>query len=81
MQEKFYELLYESVNNKQENNIYLISAKYISLINVEKETKCVKEKQTIPSKWLKCYGILNIGDKGKLAAPLSAEKKRKPCTM
>ena len=45
--EKFYDLLSESVNNKKDNNFYLTSERYNSLLNEVKEAKSVKAKQTV----------------------------------
>lgn len=70
MQKKFLPFLYESVNNKQESNVYLTSEKYNSLIN--------EVKETVLSIWLKRYDILNIDSEEKLAAPLFAEKNKNP---
>ena len=45
MRKRFYDLLSESVN-KKDNNFYLTSERYNSLLNEVKEAKSVKGKQT-----------------------------------
>jgi hypothetical protein len=74
MQKRFYDVLRESVNNKKDNNFYLSSERYNSLLCGVKEAKSVKGKQTAHYRQLKRYGILNIGGEEKLTVPLSAEK-------
>jgi hypothetical protein len=78
MRKRFYDLLSESVNNKKDNNFYLISDRYKTLLNEVKEAKNIKGKQTVHYRWLKRYDILNIGGEEKLTVPLSAEKNRNP---
>jgi len=63
----------ESVNEKN-NNFYLTSERYNSLLNEVEEAKRVKGKQTVHYRWLKRYDIINIGGEEKLTVPLSAEK-------
>jgi len=74
MRKRFYDVLSESVNNKKDNNFYLTSERYSSLLNEVKVAKSVKGKQTVHYRRLKCYDILNIGGEEKLTVPLSAEK-------
>jgi hypothetical protein len=74
MRERFYNVLSESVNNKKDNNFYLTSERYNSLLNEVKEAKSVKGKQTVHYRRLKRYDILNIGGEEKLTVTLSAEK-------
>jgi hypothetical protein len=74
MRKRFYNVLSESVNNKKDNNFYLTSERYNSLLNEVKVAKSVKGKQTVHYRRLKRYDILNIGDEEKLTVPLSAEK-------
>jgi hypothetical protein len=74
MRKRFYAVLSESVNNKKDNNFYLSSERYNSLLREVKEAKNVKEKQTVHYRRLKRYDILNIGGEEKLKVPLSAEK-------
>jgi len=73
MRKRFYDVLSESVNNK-DNNIYLTSERYNSLLNEVKVAKSVKGKQTVHYRQLKRYDILNIGGEEKLPVQLSAEK-------
>ena len=73
MRKRFYDVLSESVNNK-DNNIYLTSERYNSLLNEVKVAKSVKGKQTVHYRQLKHYDILNIGGEEKLPVQLSAEK-------
>lgn len=47
MWKKFYDLLYEPINNKQNTNLYLPSERQNFLTNEVKEASCVKEKQTV----------------------------------
>jgi len=47
MQKRFYNVLSESVNNKKDNNFYLTSERYNSLLNEVKVAKSVKGKQTV----------------------------------
>jgi hypothetical protein len=80
MRKRFYNLLSESVNNKDtSNNFYLTSERYNSLLNEAKEAKSVKGKQTVHYRRLKCYDILNIGGEEKLKVPLFAEKTEILC--
>jgi hypothetical protein len=81
MQNRFYDVLSESVNNKKGNNFYLTSERYNSLLSEVKEAKRVKGKRTVHYRQLKRYDIMNIGAGEKLTVPLSAEKKQKLCTM
>jgi len=74
MRKRFYDILSESVNNKKDNNFYLTSERYSSLLNEVRVAKSVKGKQTVNYRWLKRYDILNIGGEEKLTVPLSAEK-------
>jgi hypothetical protein len=74
MRKMFYVVLSESVNNKKDNNIYLSSERYSSLLTEVKEAKSVKGKQTVDYRRLKRYDILNIGGEEKLTVPLYAEK-------
>jgi len=74
MRKRFYDVLSESVNNKKENNFYLTSERYGSLLNEVKVVKRVKGIQTVHYKRLKRYDILNVGGEEKLTVPLSAEK-------
>jgi len=74
MRKRFYNVLSESVNNKKDNNFYLTSERYNSLLNEVKVAKSVKGKQTVHYRQLKCYDILNIAGEEKLTVPLSAEK-------
>jgi hypothetical protein len=46
MRKRFYDVLSESVNNK-DNNFYLTSERYNSLLTEVKESKSVKGKQTV----------------------------------
>jgi hypothetical protein len=69
MRKRFYDVLSESVNDKQDNNFYLTSERYNSVLREAKEAKCVKGKQTVHHWRLKRYDILD-----KLTVPLSAEK-------
>ena len=78
MRERFYDLLSEPVNKKKDNNFYLTSERYNSLLNVVQEAKSVKGKQKVHYRRLKRYDILNIGGEEKLTVPLSAEKNRNP---
>jgi hypothetical protein len=71
---RFYDVLSESVNNKKDNNFYLTSERYSSLLNEVKVAKSVKGKQTVRYRRLKRYDILNIGGEEKLTVPLPAEK-------
>jgi hypothetical protein len=73
MRKRFYDVLSESVNNK-DNNFYLTSERYNSLLSDVKEAKGVKGKQTVHYRQLKRYDILNIGGEEKPTVPLSAEK-------
>jgi hypothetical protein len=73
MRKRFYDVLSESVNNK-DNNFYLSSERYNSLLIEVKEAKSVKGKQTVHYRRLTHYDILNIGGEEKLTVPLSAEK-------
>jgi hypothetical protein len=73
---RFYDVLSESVNNKKDNNFYLTSERYSSLLREVKEAKSVKGKQTVHYRRLKRYDILNIGGEEKLTATLSAERNR-----
>jgi hypothetical protein len=74
MRKRFYDVLSESVNNEKDNNFYLSSERYNSLLSEVKEAKSVKGKQTVYYWRLKRYNILNIGGEEKLTVPLSAEK-------
>jgi hypothetical protein len=74
MKKMFYDVLSESVNNKKDNNFYLSSERYNSLLREVKEVKSVKGKQTVHYWRLKSNDILNIGGEEKLTVPLSAEK-------
>jgi hypothetical protein len=74
MRKRFYDVLSESMNNKKDNNFYLSSERYNSLLREVKEAKRVKGKQTVHYWRLKRYDILNIGGEEKLTVPLSAEK-------
>ena len=65
----FCDLLSESVNKKKDNNFYLTTEKYNSLLNEVKEAKSVKGKQTVQHRLLKRYDILNIGGEEKLTVP------------
>jgi hypothetical protein len=76
MRKRFYDVLSESVNNKKDNNFYLSSERYNSLLREVKEAKSVKGRQTVHYWRLKRYDILNIGGEEKLTVPLSAEKNR-----
>jgi hypothetical protein len=73
MRKRFYDVLSESVNNK-DNYFYLTSERYNFLLSEAKEAKSVKGKQTVHYRRLKRYDILNIGGEEKLTVPLSAEK-------
>lgn len=75
MRKTFYKLLSESVSNKKENNFYLTSERYTSLLNEVKEAKSVKVKQTVYYRRLKRYDILKIGGEEKLISPVSADKE------
>lgn len=75
MRKTFYKLLSESVSNKKENNFYLTSERYTSLLNEVKEAKSVKVKQTVYDRRLKRYDILKIGGEEKLISPVSADKE------
>jgi hypothetical protein len=44
MRKSFYDVLNESVNNKKDNNFYLSSERYNSLLREMKEAKSVKWK-------------------------------------
>ena len=72
MRKRFYDLLSESMN--KDNNFYLTSERYNSLLNEVKEAKSVKGKQTVHYTRLKRYDILNIEGEEKLTVPLSAEE-------
>jgi len=61
MRKRFYDLLSESVNKKKDNNFYLTSERYNSLLKEVKEAKSVKGKQAVQYRRLKGYDILNIG--------------------
>ena len=74
MRKRFYDVLSESVNNKKDNNFYLTSERYNSLLNEVKVAKSVKRKQTVHYRRLKRYDILNVGGEEKLTVSLSAEK-------
>jgi hypothetical protein len=74
MRKRLYGVLSESVNNKKDNNFYLSSERYNSLLSEVKEAKSVKGKQTVHCWRLKRYDILNTGGEEKLTVPLSAEK-------
>jgi len=65
VRKRFYDVLSESVN-KKDNNFYLISERYNSLLNEVKVANCVKGKQTVHYRRLKRYDILNIGGEEKL---------------
>lgn len=75
MRKRFYELLTESVSNKKNNNFYLTSERYTSLLNEVKQAKSVKVKQTVHYRRLKRYDILKIGGEEKLIYPVSADKE------
>ena len=45
MQKRFYDVLSESVNNKKDNNFYLTSERYNSLLNEVKVVKVLKENK------------------------------------
>ena len=66
------------MNNKKDNNFYLTSERYNSVLNEVKVAKSVKGKQTVHYRWLKGYDVLNIGGEVKLTVPLSAEKNINP---
>jgi hypothetical protein len=68
VRKRFYDVLSESVNNKKDNNFYLTSERYNSLLSEVKEAKSVKGKQAVHYRWLKRYDILNIGGEEKLSA-------------
>ena len=53
MRKRFYDLLSESVNKKKDNNFYLTSERFNSLLNEVKEAKSVKGKQTVHYRRLK----------------------------
>jgi hypothetical protein len=67
MRKRFYDVLSESVNNK-DNNFYLTRERYNSLLSDVKESKSVKGKQTVHYRRLKRYDILNIGGEEILCA-------------
>jgi hypothetical protein len=74
VRERCYDILSESVNNK-DNNFHLTSERYNSLLNEAKEAESVKVEQTVHYRRLKRYDILNIGGEEKLIVPVSVEKK------
>ena len=76
---RLYVLLSESVNKKKDNNIYLTSKRYNSLLNEVKEAKSVKGKQAVHYRRLKRYDILNGAKRNLVCHYL--QKKQKSCTM
>ena len=75
MRKRLCDLLSESVNKKKDNNFYLTTEKYNSLLSEVEEAKSFNGKQTVHYRLLKSYDILNIGGEENLTVPLSAEKK------
>ena len=45
MRKRFYDVLSESVNNKKDNNFYLTSERYSSLLIEVKVAKSIKENK------------------------------------
>ena len=64
MRKRFCDLLSESVNKRKDNNFYLTTESYNSLLSEVEEAKSVKGKQTVHYGLLKRYDILNIGGEG-----------------
>lgn len=75
MRKKFYNRLRELVSTKKDNNFYITSERYASLLKEVKEAKVVKVKQTVHYRRLKRYDVLKIGGEEKLISPVSADNE------
>lgn len=76
--EQFYNLLSKSVNNNnKDNNFYLTSDRYNSVLNEVKETKSVQVKQTVHYRWLK-HNDMTFQEARETYSATICRKKRNP---
>ena len=73
MRKRFYELLSESVNKK--DNFYLTNEQYNTLLSEMKDAKTIANKKSVHYKCLKRYDVLNIRDEEKLIAQYEGKEE------